>query len=67
MKKSFFILAIILCVAACHKANVKTDATSEVSVIDSTAVDSTAVDSTVVDSTIVDSTVVDSIMVDNIA
>ena len=61
MKKSFFILAIILCVAACHKANVKTDATSEVSVIDSTAVDSTAVDST-----IVDSTAVDSIMVDNI-
>ena len=67
MKKSFFILAIILCVAACHKANVKTDATSEFSVIDSTAVDSTAVDSTVVDSTIVDSTAVDSIMVDNIA
>ena len=67
MKKSFFILAIILCVAACHKANVKTDATSEVSVIDSTAVDSTAVDSTAVDSTIVDSTAVDSIMVDNIA
>ena len=62
MKKSFFILAIILCVAACHKANVKTDATSEVSVIDSTAVDSIAVDST-----IVDSTAVDSIMVDNIA
>lgn len=55
-------MAIILCVAACHKANVKTDATSEVSVIDSMAVDSTAVDST-----IVDSTAVDSIMVDNIA
>lgn len=62
MKKSFFILAIILCVAACHKANVKTDATSEVSVVDSTAVDSTAVDSAVVDSI-----AVDSIMPDNIA
>lgn len=61
MKKSFFILAIILCVAACHKANVKTDATSEVSVIDSIAVDSTAVDSTMVDSTAVDSTMVDNI------
>ncbi len=61
MKKSFFILAIILCVAACHKANVKTDATSEVSVIDSAAVDSAAVDSTAVDSTAVDSTMVDKI------
>ena len=62
MKKSFFILAIILCVAACHKANVKTDATSEVSVIDSTAVDSTAVDSTVVDSIAVNSTMPDTIV-----
>ena len=62
MKKSFFILAIILCVAACHKANVKTDATSEVSVIDSTAVDSA-----VVDSAVVDSIAVDSIMPNNIA
>ena len=62
MKKSFFILAIILCVAACHKANVKTDVAREISVIDSAAVDSTAVDSTAVDSI-----VVDSVMVDNIA
>lgn len=61
MKKSFFILAIILCVAACHKANVKTDVARENSVIDSMAVDST-----VVDSTAVDSTAVDSIMPDNI-
>ena len=67
MKKSFFILAIILCVAACHKANVKTDATSEVSVIDSTAVDSAVVDSAVVDSAVVDSIAVDSIMPNNIA
>lgn len=62
MKKSFFILAIILCVAACHKANVKTDVARETSVIDSMAVDSTAVDSIMVDSI-----AVDSIMVDNIA
>ncbi len=62
MKKSFFILAIILCVAACHKANVKTDVARETSVIDSTAVDSTVVDSTVVDSTVVDSTMVDTIV-----
>ena len=67
MKKAFFILAIILCVAACHKANVKTDATSEVSVIDSTAVDSTAADSIAVDSTAVDSIAADSITPDNIA
>ena len=62
MKKSFFILAIILCVAACHKANVKTDVARETSVIDTMAVDST-----VVDSIIVDSMAVDSIMPDNIA
>ena len=57
MKKSFFILAIILCVAACHKANVKTDVARETSVIDSMTVDSTAVDSTAVDSTMVDTIV----------
>lgn len=62
MKKSFFILAIILCVVACHKANVKTDVARETSVIDSMAVDSTAVDSIMVDSI-----AVDSIMPDNIA
>ena len=62
MKKFFVILFIILCVVACHKNNVKTDATSEVSVIDSVAVDSVAVDSTVVDSI-----AVDSIMPGNIA
>lgn len=62
MKKSFFILAIILCVAACHKANVKTDVARETSVIDTMAVDSTAVDSIMVDSI-----AVDSIMPDNIA
>lgn len=63
MKKSFFILAIILYVAlACHKANVKTDVARETSVIDSMAVDSTVVDSTVVDSTTVDSTMSDTIV-----
>ena len=62
MKEFFVILVIILCVVACHKANVKTDTTSEVSVIDSVAVDST-----VVDSTMVDSIAVDSIMPVNIA
>ena len=62
MKKSFFILAIILCVAACHKANVKTDVARETSVIDSMVVDSTVVDTTAVDSTVVDSTVVDTIV-----
>ena len=67
MKKSFFILAIILCVAACHKANVKTDVARETSVIDSMAVDSTVVDSTAVDSTAVDSIAVDSALPDNIA
>ena len=67
MKKSFFILAIILCVAACHKANVKTDVARETSVIDSMAVDSTAVDSAAVDSTAVDSIAVDSALPDNIA
>ena len=61
MKKSFFILAIILCVAACHKANVKTDVARETSVIDSAAVDSTAVDSTMVDSIAVDSAMPDNI------
>lgn len=55
-------MAIILGVAACHKANVKTDVARETSVIDSVAVDSTAVDSTVVDSTAVDSTMVDTIV-----
>lgn len=62
MKKSFFILAIILCVAACHKANVKTDVARETSVIDSMAVDSTVVDSIMVDSIAVDSTMVDTIV-----
>lgn len=62
MKQSFFILVIIFCVAACQKANVKTDVARETSVIDSMAVDSTAVDSIMVDSI-----AVDSIMVDNIA
>ena len=66
MKKSFFILAIILCVAACHKANVKTDVARETSVIDSMTVDSMTVDSMTVDSTAVDSTAVDSTMVDTI-
>lgn len=62
MKKSFFILAIILCVAACHKANVKTDVARETSVIDTMAVDSTVVDSIMVDSIAVDSTMVDTIV-----
>ena len=62
MKKSFFILAIIFCVAACHKANVKTDVARETSVIDSMAVDSIMVDSTAVDSTVVDSIMVDTIV-----
>ena len=62
MKKSFFILVIILCVAACHKANVKTDVARETSVIDSMAVDSTAVDSIMIDSIAVDSAMVDTIV-----
>ena len=66
MKKSFFILAIILCVAACHKANVKTDVARETSVIDSMVVDSTVVDTMAVDSTVVDSIAVNSTMPDNI-